>query len=167
MPAIASLEHSKFMSENTQDDFETSSPLAAREEARSDETNSLPAHQPETPEEQAPTTEDTLPPEARGEANGGPLGCCLGMIIGLLLGGVLLSLSLTALNYSSATHNYGLAGWLVRILIGILAFVLAVVFARIGWKLGKRFFREYETPVAKERGRRSDRSRMKKVQQKV
>ncbi len=163
MLAIASLEHSKFMSENIQDDFEAASSPDAREEVQpgaTNDLNDLPANQSETPE-------DTLPPEARGEANGGPLGCCLGMMIGLLLGGVLLSLSLTALNYSSATHNYGLAGWLVRILIGILAFVLAVVFARIGWKLGKRFFREYEPPVAKERERRSKQPGTKKIQQKV
>lgn len=167
MPAIASLEHSKFMSENTQDDFEAVSPPDAREEIQPDEANDLPVSQSEIPEEKVPTPEETLPPEARGEANGGPLGCCLGMMIGLLFGGVLLSLSLTALNYSSATHNYGLVGWLVRILIGLLAFVLAVVFAVIGWKLGKRFFREYEPPVAKERVQRSNRSRTKKVQQKV
>ena len=38
----------------------------------------------ETPgEEQPPSEESALPPEAQGETNGGPLGCCLGTIAGI------------------------------------------------------------------------------------
>lgn len=97
--------------------------------------------------------EQSLPPEARGETNGGPLGCCLGVMVGLLL-----SLSLALLSRAYATSlgdllrgNYWLLGLLVRILMGVMAFACAVIFGYLGWRLGKRFFREYEPPVRKSR----------------
>src|SRR5579859_3803243 len=46
------------------------------------------AGQPVTTEEQplpSPGSESSLPPEARGETNGGPLGCCLGVTVGIML----------------------------------------------------------------------------------
>jgi len=63
------------------------------QEARRDPANNVeePAIAPPgTPEEtaapeQIPSPEATLPPEAQGETNGGPLGCCLGIVVGLLL----------------------------------------------------------------------------------
>lgn len=114
------------------------------------------------------SAESTLPPEAQGEANGGPLGCCLGGMIGLLLSGVLLSLSLTFISHIQGGD--GLLGWLARILLSILAFALLLFFVIIGWRLGKRIFREYDPPAVKERERRTRqprRSRTKKVQQEV
>ena len=106
-------------------------------------------------EQPVPTPESMLPPEAQGEANGGPLGCCLGTTIGLLL-----SLSLAVLSRAYATElvgvlqgNYWLLGLIVRILMGILAFACAVFFGYLGWKLGKRFYREYEPPVRKRRSK--------------
>lgn len=119
----------------------------------------LPDEQPveEQPtEEQAPSPECQLPPEAQGEANGGPLGCCLGVMIGLLL-----SLSLAVLSRVYADPlgalfqgNYGLLGLIVRILMGILAVAFAILCGYFGWKVGKRIYREYDPPVAKERKRR-------------
>jgi len=107
-----------------------------------------------------------LPPEAQGEANGGPLGCCLGMMVGLLL-----SLSLAIFSRAYATElgnalqgNFWLLGLLVRILMGILAFALAIFFGSVGWKMGKRFYRVYEPPPDRRSKRRSD---SKKLQQKV
>lgn len=159
------------MPENTSDDFEPASPLNPDEEAQpidstdssTDETEEeTPSTSESETEEKAPDPENMLPPEARGEVNGGPLGCCLGFMIGMLLGGVLLSLSLTILNHAFA--DYGLVGWLVRVLLGILAFVLLIFLCRTGWKLGKRFYREYEPPTINERQRRP---RTKKVQQKI
>ena len=149
------------MPENTPDDFEPASPLNPDEEAQPIDSTASSTDETET-EEKAPDPENTLPPEAQGEVNGGPLGCCLGFMVGALLGGVLLSLSLTVLNHAFA--DYGLAGWLVRVLLGILAFVLLIFLCRTGWKLGKRFYREYEPPTVKERQRRP---RAKKVQQKI
>ncbi|HEX7735834.1 MAG TPA: hypothetical protein VF458_13275 [Ktedonobacteraceae bacterium] len=108
--------------------------------------------------------EATLPPEAQGEANGGPLGCCLGMMVGLLL-----SLSLAVLSRAYATSlgsllqgNFWLLGLMVRILMGILAFALAIFFGYLGWRLGKRFYREYEPPPVK---KRKSRARSKKLHQ--
>lgn len=169
MLAIASLEHSKFMSENTPDEFEQVSSSNSGEEMRPDaSTDETPlAEQPAGEGERPPASpENELPPEAQGEANGGPLGCCLGVMFGLVIS---LSLAIVSRIYVNPLGtlfqgNYWLLGLLVRILMGILAFAFAILFGYFGWKLGKRFFREYEQPVVKERKRRSH---PKKVHQKA
>jgi hypothetical protein len=154
------------MSENTPNEFEPTPSPTPDEEIQPGEANALQAEQPAEREEQAPSPESMLPPEAQGEANGGPLGCCLGIMVGMLL-----SLSLAVLSRVFAGQlgslfqgNYGLLGLLVRILMGILAVALAIFFGYLGWKLGRKFYREYEPPPAKERKRRPG---AKKVQQKV
>jgi hypothetical protein len=168
-PAIASLERFKIMSERTQDEFTETPPdqpdreTLPREEMTSQiEQPGAETAQAEQPVEAAP--ENTLPPEAQGETNGGPLGCCLGIMVGLLL-----SLTLAILSRSYATvlgsmlqGNYWLLGLMVRILMGILAFALAIFFGYLGWGLGKRFYREYEPPPIK---KRKERSRSKKLHQ--
>ncbi|MBO0777674.1 MAG: hypothetical protein J2P37_02495 [Ktedonobacteraceae bacterium] len=80
-----------------------------------------------------------LPPEAAGEVNGGPLGCCLGVMAGLLLG-ALLALGLPLL---IASGGYFRTITALAILIG------AIVGGFAGWKLGKKFYREYEQPIIK------------------
>jgi hypothetical protein len=153
MLATGSLEHSKHMSEHTQDNL---SPAVAQQkevqsldpcEPQEDESTKTEEHIPET----------ALPPEALGEIHGGPLGCCLGTMVGLLISLSLAVLSRVFIDPLGALFqaNYGLLGLLVRILMGLLAFALAIVFGSIGWRLGKRFFREYEPPVIKERRRRA------------
>src|SRR5215472_12080770 len=91
MLAIASLERSSCMSENTQDEYEPLSPLNADETAQKNEAT-IPepgeTDQAEGVEAEVPDlspVEGALPPEAQGETNGGPLGCCLGVMMGLLL----------------------------------------------------------------------------------
>jgi hypothetical protein len=88
----------------------------------------------ETPEEEPSTSEAALPPEAQGETNGGPLGCCLGTVTGLFLT-VLLTTGIPLLIYQHA-------------LPGGIAFPLALVGALLcgvlGWRIGKRVYREYE-----------------------
>jgi hypothetical protein len=162
------------MSENTRDAFPqpsaeipdeaTPSPDEVTPQAEPPAEDETPASVEPSPAEQAteeasalPPESSTLPPEAQGEANGGPLGCCLGTMVGLLL-----SLSLALLSRAYATSlgsllqgNFWLLGLLVRILMGIMAFVLAIIFGYFGWRLGKRFYREYEPPVIKTRQRRS------------
>ena len=181
MLVIASLEHFKFMSENEQDAFRPDFSTNADEELQSSEAAprgaDLSAEEPSihaddsiniasTPpstEEQPPSPESLLPPEAQGEANGGPLGCCLGVMIGMLL-----SLSVAILSQVFATplraFFQGELSLLVRILMGILAVVFAIIFGYLGWKVGKKAYREYEPPVVKRRQRRS---RAKKPQQKA
>ncbi len=84
-----------------------------------------------------------LPPEAQGETNGGPLGCCLGVTVGLLLSLTIAVLSrlyadpLAQVFHSSLSIS-------VRIVMVIFAIVAAVFCGYIGWKIGKRVYREYE-----------------------
>lgn len=104
-------------------------------------------------EEQSPSPESQLPPEAQGEANGGPLGCCLGVMIGLLLSLAIPILSQVFASPLRAFFQGNLAP-LVRILMGILAVAFAIFCGYFGWKVGKRIYRVYDPPVAKERKRR-------------
>ena len=94
-----------------------------------------------------------LPPEAQGETNGGPLGCCLGVIVGLVLSLIIVVLS----DLYGAPLVHSLQGGftiIVRILTGVVALAGVIIFGYLGWKIGKKVFREYEPPVVKERSRK-------------
>ena len=84
-----------------------------------------------------------LPPEAQGETNGGPLGCCLGVTVGLLLSLIIAILSrLYADPLASVFHaNLSIS---VRLVMTIFAIGGAIIFGYLGWKIGKRVYREYE-----------------------
>jgi len=43
----------------------------------------------------------------------------------------------------------------IRIVMIIFAIAGAIIFGYFGWKIGKRFYREYEPPVIKDRRRKS------------
>ncbi len=121
-----------------------------------EETPTLPALNEETRagEGQTTTTEETLPPEAQGETNGGPLGCCLGTVVGILLTALLL------LGTSLLLSNGGLLGFatLPVIILG------AIICGYFGWKIGKRVYKEYEPPVVKRQYRTtSTKKRKRKV----
>lgn len=107
-------------------------------------------------EVQEPSQREQLPPEAQGELHGGPLGCCLGVTIGLLLS--------TLLGVLGFGHNLAFllsfvlplnALTLVRIATGCISVAGAIIVGFVGWKVGKRFYREYEPPVIKDRRRKS------------
>jgi hypothetical protein len=84
----------------------------------------------------------TMPPEARGETNGGPLGCCLGTVAGLFL-----TLAVILL-ISIEIGNGGYLGWATA----PVALLGALIGGYVGWKVGKRIYREYElSPQRKER----------------
>lgn len=113
-----------------------------------------------SPEEQPPSPAAAaaakLPPEAQGELHGGPLGCCLGVTVGLLLS--------TLLGVLGFGHNLAFllsfvlplnALTLVRIATGCISVAGAIIAGVVGWKVGKRFYREYEPPVIKDRRRKS------------
>jgi hypothetical protein len=165
MLATVSLERFKHMSENTQDelvpfpldsqdeDVQFSDPLTAE---------SLLLIQASDPV----LTQSDLPPEAQGEVNGGPLGCCLGVMVGLLL-----SLFLAIFSRLYATdlgkffqNNYGALGVVVRVIMAILAVALAIFCGYLGWRLGKRFFREYELS---DRAKEKERIHQEKLRQKA
>ncbi len=103
----------------------------------------------EEPPPAASTPASQLPPEARGETNGGPLGCCFGVSMGLLLGAGIASLSIPVLN-----HFFSDRGWLaltIQILVVVLAIAGFILLGYIGWKIGRRIFREYEPSAAQQK----------------
>ena len=118
-----------------------------------DEGLEFPSGDQSTAEEQ-PSAEETpatqLPPEAQGEVNGGPLGCCLGVTIGLVLS---LTVAVLSRLYADplAQIFHGNLSITVRIVMSILAITGAVLFGFIGWKIGKRLYREYELSPRQQR----------------
>lgn len=101
----------------------------------------------------------TLPPEAQGDVNGGPLGCCLGVVIGLLLS---VSIALLSRFYADPLYkalNSNLSV-LVRILMVLVALIAMSALGYLGWRIGKRLYREYEQPIPQPKQRR----RRKKVE---
>jgi hypothetical protein len=159
------------MSENIQNEFPSEDSAYQDEDTHREEATIPQPDQPDQADEEQPeietiSPENELPPEAQGEANGGPLGCCLGTMVGLLL-----SLSLAVLSRLYADplgqlfqSNFGLLGLIVRILMGVMAAAFAIICGVVGWKLGKRFFREYEPS---ERMQRKNRERATKLSRKA
>jgi hypothetical protein len=98
----------------------------------------------------APTPASLLPPEAQGETNGGPLGCCLGVTVGLLLS---LSIAIVGRLYADtfATIFQGYLAIIVRIVMALVAIGAAILCGYFGWKIGKKAYREYDSPVVKNR----------------
>lgn len=100
----------------------------------------------------------TLPPEAQGEANGGPLGCCLGVTVGLLLS---LSIAVLSRFYADSLAQI-FSSWLsliVRVVMILIAIAAIIVCGYFGWKIGRNAYREYEPPVVKDRRKRRLRSK--------
>jgi len=107
---------------------------------------------PQTPV--APTP--TLPPEAQGETNGGPLGCCMGITIGLMFGlliGLIGFASFGSAILTNAFHGDPLT--YVRIATAIFGGIGVILGGPIGWRIGKRAYREYDKPVVKDRKSKS------------
>ena len=109
--------------------------------------------------EPTPTPESLLPPEAQGEANGGPLGCCLGVTVGLLLS---LSIAIVGRLYSDtfASVFQGYLAIIIRVIMVLVAIVAAILCGYFGWKIGKRAYREYESPVVKGRKQKARATRV-------
>ena len=106
-----------------------------------EEPQELEPAQPPGPAETTPRP--PLPPEARGETNGGPLGCCLGVTVGLVL-----SLSIAILSRVYATPLFDVLhsglSITVRIVMILVAILASIAFGYLGWRIGKRAYREYE-----------------------
>ncbi len=119
----------------------------------SDEQPGPPSSSAESPEPQeAQASQEPLPPEAQGEVNGGPLGCCLGVAVGLVIS---LSVAVIGRIYANGLlpvfHSPLLILILLRIVMVICGIAGAIIFGYLGWKIGKRLYREYEPPVIKPR----------------
>lgn len=87
-----------------------------------------------------------LPPEAQGEANGGPLGCCFGVLVGLLLS---LSVALISRFYADPLAQVlgGALSIVIRIVMALAALIAVVICGKFGWSIGKKLYREYDPPV--------------------
>ncbi len=108
----------------------------------------------------------SLPPEAHGEVNGGPLGCCLGVLIGLMVSLVVAVIGRIYANpLVPIFHSALLVLILLRIAMAIGGIAGVVIFGYLGWKIGRRLYREYEPPVI--HYRRYQRRNSKKAQTRV
>jgi len=116
------------------------------EEADSPITDTLPS----------PSPEELLPPEARGEANGGPLGCCLGIVVGLLL---------TALLSTGLSLALANGGTLSFATIPVL-FIGTVLGGYLGWRIGKRVYKEYELSPRQKRKLAQQQRRLEQMERK-
>jgi hypothetical protein len=98
----------------------------------------------ETPQDQGPEAapedphEGAVPPGYDWPTHGGYLGCLIGLIASCLIGGFLGSTLFPALGYSNAVPKGVAAVLTVVVFLGI-----TVGLGRLGWILGKRFYREY------------------------
>lgn len=111
-------------------------------------TNFPPEPEPEIKEDKE-NEQSQLPPEAQGETNGGPLGCCLGTCVGLLAS---VLIALLARLYPGMSNGFLLSN--LRLIMACAGLIGVVVFGYIGWKVGKRLYKEYEPPVVKVRRRK-------------
>ncbi len=99
-----------------------------------------------------PADEASLPPEAQGETNGGPLGCCLGTVVGLLLTALLL------LGMSILLSNGGVLN-VATVPVIVLGTIAGGYF---GWKIGRRVYKEYEPPIVKRQYRETPTKKKKR-----
>jgi hypothetical protein len=90
--------------------------------------------------------EGAVPPGYDWPTHGGYLGCLLGLVGSCLVGGFLGSFAVGLLSVSPLAFLVSSA--LGRITLIAVVFI-ATVFAlgRVGWVLGKRFYREYPLPA--------------------
>ena len=83
--------------------------------------------------------EGAVPPGYDWPTHGGYLGCLVGIMLSCIVGGFVASL-VDVVDYQH--HIRGLP----NVLLVVATFLVALLlFARIGWLLGRRFYREYVT----------------------
>lgn len=86
--------------------------------------------------------EGAVPPGYDWPTHGGYLGCLLGMMPACLIGGFLGSTFFAFLNQARIVPG------VVAGLLTALVFVLCMIgFGRLGWVLGRRFYRAYPQPA--------------------
>ncbi len=92
--------------------------------------------------------EGATPPGVDWPTHGGSLGCLMGLVTACILGGFLGTFlvglaSVTPLSFMVGTPAERIA------LIVIVFLLTLVVLGRVGWRLGKRFYREYPQPPSR------------------
>jgi hypothetical protein len=85
--------------------------------------------------------EGAVPPGYDWPTHGGYLGCLIGLMASCLIGGFLGSTLFAALRY------WNIVPGVVSALLTVLVFIACTAgLGRIGWVLGRRFYREYPQP---------------------
>ncbi len=108
-------------------------------------------HAAEAPEEQgaeepaADPYEGAVPPGYDWPTHGGYLGCLLGLMVACMLGGLLGSFVVGTVSVTPLGGIVGYAWIRITLIIAVFLATLAVL-GRVGWILGKRFYREYPQP---------------------
>jgi hypothetical protein len=88
------------------------------------------------------------PPGVDWPTHGGYLGCLMGLIAACILGGFLGTFLVGLLSVTPLAFVVAAAP--ARIAIIAIVFILTLVgLGRVGWRLGKRFYREYPQPPAR------------------
>lgn len=106
---------------------------------------------PEVPQEEdaeEPTAdpyEGAVPPGYDWPTHGGYLGCLLGLMVACIVGGLLGSFVVGTVSVTPLGGIVGYAWIRITLIIAVFLATLAVL-GRVGWILGKRFYREYPQP---------------------
>lgn len=92
-----------------------------------------------------------VPPGYDWPTHGGYLGCLLGLMASCLIGGFVGSTF-----FPTLAHYHWMPGWVAGLLTVMVFVLIVVVVGRLGYILGKRFFREYPQPGRKTWGEDDD-----------
>ncbi len=90
--------------------------------------------------------EGAVPPGYDWPTHGGYLGCLLGVVMACVLGGFLGSLLIGLVSISPLAAIVATSPARIAIIVGVF-FVTLAGLGRTGWRLGKRFYREYPRPA--------------------
>jgi hypothetical protein len=86
-----------------------------------------------------------VPPGYDWPTHGGYLGCLMGVVVGLLVGGFLGSMLIGLLSVSPLSAVVSVAAARLT-LLALTFFATLILLGRVGYRLGRRYYREYPTP---------------------
>jgi hypothetical protein len=131
-------------------------------------TEAMPPSDAPEPEIAATEPEIVLPTMAQYETNGGPLGCCMGILVGILI-----SLLFGIIGFGRVTANVIIflvhvdPATNIRIATALFTVIGAVLGGYIGWKVGRRLYREYDlSPKQQQKLERLEKRQVQRLQRK-
>lgn len=92
--------------------------------------------------------EGAVPPGYDWPTHGGYLGCLLGVVMACVLGGFLGSLLIGLLSVSPLAVIVSSSPARIVVIVAVFLVTLAAL-GRTGWRLGRRFYREYPLPASR------------------
>jgi hypothetical protein len=95
--------------------------------------------------------EGAVPPGYDWPTHGGYLGCLLGLMAACIAGGFLGSLVVGLVSVSPLGMVVGTPAVRITLILGIFVATM-VALGRVGWVLGRRFYREYPQPGSQRAG---------------